>query len=170
MAGLGFELDTVVRITALHDAAWSGDLAMVQLLIELGADPRVREPAYNATPLGWAAHNHQHAVVAYLVQFADIFAALACDGVDRVRALLAENPALANGLDAEGDPLVFNIRSDSQRAPELIAALVAHGADLNARNPAGKTRLDDLLERGHHELADLLARHGGKPAAALPDP
>lgn len=50
----------------LHDAAWRGDLALVKLLIELGADPDELEPQYNKTPLGWAQHNHQQAVIDFL--------------------------------------------------------------------------------------------------------
>ena len=43
---------------------------MVQLLIELGADPNLREAVYNATPLGWAEHNGQTHVVDYLASLA----------------------------------------------------------------------------------------------------
>ncbi|HEX2834912.1 MAG TPA: ankyrin repeat domain-containing protein [Thermoanaerobaculia bacterium] len=42
------------RHTALHSAAWNGDLAMVQLLLGAGADAHARDLEYNATPLGWA--------------------------------------------------------------------------------------------------------------------
>jgi len=65
MAELGFELSPLTRNTPLHDAAWAGDLETVKLLIELGADPSVRDREFDATPLGWASHNHQHAVVEY---------------------------------------------------------------------------------------------------------
>lgn len=66
MAELGFPLDLVTRNTPLHDAAWSGDLAMVKLLVELGASTTARDPEHNGTPCDWAAHNHQLHVVAYL--------------------------------------------------------------------------------------------------------
>lgn len=71
LAELGFELSGVspragLDRTPLHNAAWAGNLPMVQLLLELGADPNARDPQYNATPLGWAEHNHQLDVAAYL--------------------------------------------------------------------------------------------------------
>ncbi len=75
MAELGFEMggmtthDLVginLNATPLHNAAWKGNLEMVKLLLELGADPRLREPNYNGTPRDWAAHNHQEHVVEYL--------------------------------------------------------------------------------------------------------
>jgi len=40
--------------TPLHSAAWNGDLRMVQILIGAGADPRLLDEQYHATPLGWA--------------------------------------------------------------------------------------------------------------------
>jgi ankyrin repeat protein len=42
------------RQTALHSAAWNGDLQMVQLLVSAGADVRSRDEEHHATPLGWA--------------------------------------------------------------------------------------------------------------------
>jgi hypothetical protein len=42
------------RHTALHAAAWNGDLRMARLLVASGADPRKRDEQYDATPQGWA--------------------------------------------------------------------------------------------------------------------
>ncbi len=39
--------------TALHNAAWNGDLEMVRLLVEAGADVRARDAEHDATPQGW---------------------------------------------------------------------------------------------------------------------
>jgi ankyrin repeat protein len=41
-------------MTALHSAAWEGDLRMVKLLVEAGADLSAREDGHNATPVGFA--------------------------------------------------------------------------------------------------------------------
>jgi ankyrin repeat protein len=40
--------------TALRSAAWNGDLRMVKLLVEAGADINARDPEHNNTPAGWA--------------------------------------------------------------------------------------------------------------------
>jgi len=40
--------------TALHSAAWNGDLAMVKLLVTAGADVTARDPEHDNTPAGWA--------------------------------------------------------------------------------------------------------------------
>lgn len=75
MAELGFELSGTtyhdgvginLAATPLHNAAWIGDLELVELLVGLGADPSVRDPNYHGTPLDWAAYNSQPHVVEYL--------------------------------------------------------------------------------------------------------
>jgi ankyrin repeat protein len=42
------------RHTALHSAAWNGDLRMVKLLVGAGADIAARDEEHDSTPLGWA--------------------------------------------------------------------------------------------------------------------
>jgi ankyrin repeat protein len=42
------------RGTALHSAAWNGDLAMVTLLVAAGADVIARDEEHHNTPAGWA--------------------------------------------------------------------------------------------------------------------
>ena len=63
---LGFEVHAGHRLTPLHQAAYDGDAALVALLLELGADPARRDLSFDATPLGWAEHNHQEATAALL--------------------------------------------------------------------------------------------------------
>lgn len=42
------------RHTALHSAAWNGDLAMVKLLTDAGADLTALDDEHDGTPRGWA--------------------------------------------------------------------------------------------------------------------
>jgi ankyrin repeat protein len=69
MKELGFDLNEVQRTTALHHAAMSGHLEMAKLLIELGADPLIRDTEFNATPLGWAEYGEKAEVAEFLRQF-----------------------------------------------------------------------------------------------------
>ncbi len=46
--------DRESRDTCLHSAAWNGDLPMVDLLLEAGADPMQRDAEHDNTPAGWA--------------------------------------------------------------------------------------------------------------------
>jgi ankyrin repeat protein len=42
--------------TPLHDAAWAGDLELIQRLLDAGADPTITDTRFGSTPLGWAEH------------------------------------------------------------------------------------------------------------------
>jgi ankyrin repeat protein len=63
---LGFDVHAGHRHTPLHQAAYDGNVKLVTLLLELGADPTRRDHSFNATALGWAEHNHQEATAALL--------------------------------------------------------------------------------------------------------
>ena len=43
--------------TPLHNAAWAGSGDLVELLISRGHPVGIRDPGYNATPLGYALHD-----------------------------------------------------------------------------------------------------------------
>jgi ankyrin repeat protein len=66
LASLGFDVNVWARITPLHQAAYDGDVATVETLLDLGADPELRDPGYDATPLGWAEHSRQEPVIELL--------------------------------------------------------------------------------------------------------
>ncbi len=57
LVDLGFDVNHRNRMTALHDAASSGDHEMVRLLLDLGADPSIEDTFHGADPAGWADHN-----------------------------------------------------------------------------------------------------------------
>ena len=61
----GFSVHGDGRVTPLHQAAYSGDLEMVRVLVDLGADPVREDPEFGSTPLGWAEHAHAETVVNY---------------------------------------------------------------------------------------------------------
>lgn len=52
--------------TALHAAVWHGDVAMVDWLLEQGADPTVRDTMVRADAVGWARHHGHLDVLAVL--------------------------------------------------------------------------------------------------------
>ena len=60
MLDLGFPVAHTERshgYSPLHNAAWSGDAALVDLLISRGHPVDIVDPGYNATPLGYAIHD-----------------------------------------------------------------------------------------------------------------
>ena len=70
LAAAGFDVNTLRRAGprngALHEAAWNGSMAMAELLLELGADPTLKDLSYQSTPAGWAQTNGKDEVAAYL--------------------------------------------------------------------------------------------------------
>ncbi|HLL62647.1 MAG TPA: ankyrin repeat domain-containing protein [Propionibacteriaceae bacterium] len=62
----GFSVHGAGRTTPLHLAAYNGDLELVRVLVDLGADPRREDSQYRSTPLGWAEHAGADEVAAYL--------------------------------------------------------------------------------------------------------
>jgi len=68
---LGVDIDAMIPRTGwdrsvLHNAAGWSRLEMVLFLLELGADPNLKDLTHHATPLGWALHNEQHDIADYL--------------------------------------------------------------------------------------------------------
>jgi ankyrin repeat protein len=170
IVGLGVDVNGIVHGTGLdrtplHNAAAFGDLDLVKLLIELGADPARRDSTYDAMPIGWAAYGRQRDTVMYLLPFAGIFEAVQFDAVERAAALLHENPSLARAVDDSGNPIVFYLHPEMERFDEMVTLLLAHGADLNARNREGQTRLDRALARGMIEFAERLRVYGARSAS-----
>src|SRR5207247_7751935 len=66
LAEVGFDVNLMPRGAPLHEAAYMGDLELVELLLELGADPELRDRSYDSTPLGWAEYNGQEEVAEFL--------------------------------------------------------------------------------------------------------
>jgi ankyrin repeat protein len=169
VVGLGFEVNGMIPGTGydrtpLHNAAGGGHLEMVKLLLELGGSLTIRDLPYHATPIGWAAHNDQSHVVAYLLPLANIFDAVQCSGVEQVTTLLAADPSLAAAVDESGYPVVCHVAVDSPRLLEMIRALVSGGVNLNQKDRTGRTLLDRATERGLTDFAEVLRAHGARTA------
>jgi ankyrin repeat protein len=52
--------------TALHHAAYAGDIDLARVLLRLGADPTIRDARFDGTPLDWARHVGRPEMVAFL--------------------------------------------------------------------------------------------------------
>jgi hypothetical protein len=75
IAGLGFDVNAKARTdspgtteweTALHHTARVGNLTLARRLIELGADPDLRDKRFGTTPLGWARYFRQAELIDFL--------------------------------------------------------------------------------------------------------
>jgi len=77
--------------TALHTAAWNGDLDLVGRLVSLGADLDARDDRYDGRPVDWAGHARHSDVVSFLAEAAEA----AERSADAGRAETAEAAAAA---------------------------------------------------------------------------
>jgi ankyrin repeat protein len=164
---LGVDVNGMIPCSALdraplHSAAGAGDLAMVTLLIDLGADPNLRDYPFQAAPIGWAKYGQHQPIVDYLFRYASIFDAVHLGGVERAAALLEQDPSLAQARDHDGGPLAFYLHPDMDRLEEMIALLTRNCVDLNATARGRGRLLDHALARGWTEFAEVLRRHGAR--------
>ena len=156
----------VLNGTALHRAAWTGDLAMVQRLIARGADPSNRDNPFTATAFGWAVHNRQAAVADWLRAkgLVDLHDAVAHDLTADAEARLREDPAAANRRRdhwniAAGTPLHW---AAARNRPLLTRVLLAYGADPNTADGRGRTPLDYAAAQDATAVTAILVQHGGR--------
>lgn len=159
--GVGSQRET----TPLHNAAWAGNVELARLLLELGADPAARDPRFHATPLGWAHHNRQEAMAAFLMPHADLVDAVGCDGVERVDQILRADPSAVATRTPEGQPLVFALHPGMRRLAAMVAVLRSHGADFAARDDRGRSLVERAAASGDPAFADALRRAGAPPPA-----
>jgi len=68
---LGFDVNARPRTAPLHEAAMRGNIPVIRLLLDHGADPNVHDTAYDATPAGWAGHHGQAEAQQYLAALED---------------------------------------------------------------------------------------------------
>ncbi len=75
LAELGFDVNALGRTdipmeqaweTALHEAAARGDVELARILLGLGANPTIKDARFDSTPLGWAQHFGQRAIIELL--------------------------------------------------------------------------------------------------------
>jgi ankyrin repeat protein len=90
----------------------------------------------------------------------DIHEAARTGDLIKIRALIEQTPGLAGARDQTGrTPLHWACRGVH---PEVVAYLVAHGADANARDNANVTPLHSVSSRGHLEAANALVAAGAR--------
>ncbi|HEX6132361.1 MAG TPA: ankyrin repeat domain-containing protein [Longimicrobiales bacterium] len=147
--------------TALGHAAGAGDLALVEVLLEFGADPNRRSSwwAGGFHPL----HSATGAVAERLIEAGavpDACAAANLDRPDLLRALLDEDPARVHERGGDGQtPLHF------ARSRAVVDLLLERGADIDARDVDHRaTPAQWMLQRrrgaGRYELARYLVERG----------
>ena len=126
----------------ITDAAQAGDTERITALLATDGD---LVNAYNAdgwTPLHLAVfYGHLEAATLLLARGADVHA--------RSRNALANQPLHAAAAEGSG-----------ARRPAVVALLLEHGADVNARQHGGWTALHAAAQSGDMETTRVLVEHG----------
>jgi len=149
--------------TALHEAAGLGDLAMLRLLFEFGANPLLGNRG-GWVPMHRAVGNgHQDAAELLLQAGAELEQpnrigitplhwAVSKGQVDTVTWLLQKG-ANVNALSRNGISALHS--AVARRHAEMVNLLLQHGADTTARSGQGETPLEMSYRLGYR---DLIAR------------
>ena len=150
----------------LVDAARAADAALVEQLLAAGAPVDAAQPD-GATALHWAAHRDATAIVDQLIAAgADVNAANDEDIRPlNLAALNRSAPLVERLLEAGADPNAGRESAVLTAAhagdPAVMALVLAHGGDANAREPRrGQTALMWAAAEGHAEVVKLLAEAG----------
>jgi len=155
--------------TALHHAVWGGHAQLVDFLLAKGADPNIIVPDnYTMSALHVAVREQNPALAQRLIQaHADVNArdvagmtplhlAVSVPNNPVLPVLLASRPRVNEPDFDGGTPL--------HRAAELnvdvvvFEALIAAGADVNARNRAQETPLHITARESYLDAAEVLIR------------
>ncbi len=127
--------------TAMHWAAYLGNVEMAQVLIDAGADVGVAN-RNGSTPL-WLAATSGHA--------------------EMIRTLLAGGADANEQLPLGRTPLMIAARTGN---PEAVAVLIEYGADVNARESSrGTTSLMWAADQGHADVVAALIDAGADVSA-----
>jgi ankyrin repeat protein len=141
---------------ALHVTTHSGAVGIARLLIARGAEIDPVERCHHATPLGHANYHGRREMIAAIAPVSrDVRGLCFCGAIDRLAALLAEDPALSS-RPSRGELPLFCLPDDDERAVEVAELLLAHGADASVQNTEGLTPAEVALRRGLEEVVDLL--------------
>jgi ankyrin repeat protein len=164
------------QISALHSAAYYGDLRMVQVLLEFNADVNAREQD-GYTPLHYLSidlnsgpkHSQLHNVSRVLLEHgADVnvrdnylstaLHIAAVEGrIEVVRVLLEHGADVDARRDDDSTALHL---AAGEGTFEVVRVLLEHGASVGAEDKNGETPSQWASRREHSDIVKLLSRHG----------
>ena len=154
------------RRTPLHHAAAKNRLQIVQLLLELGADPNAPDATGAAALTTASQERADPAVISALAAAGtrlDLLAAINTGRFDEAEAMLRENPSRI-GPDG-ADTIALHLAVNKKNLPAL-RWLIAHGAAVNAKRmmwDCNHTALHMSIESGAIDIARMLLDAGADP-------
>ncbi len=141
-------------------ALLNGQLAVVDLLLEMGADTGAPHlVAYTGDLRGIKSHLEKNAPVDRLEGFTLLHAAAAGGHADVIEFLIAKGANVNAKDNWDWTPLHGAARKGHRGIVEL---LIGKGADVSARDGAGRIALRYAEKEGYTEIVELLRKHGAK--------
>jgi len=162
----------------IHFAAERGDLAVVKLLVEHGADPIGAGTGHELDAPGWAVcfdYAFHPDVARYLLDHGapySLFTAVALGEPAEIRRLAESGVNVNQRMDRTNHRRTALHLAVLKKQPASLAALLERGADPNIEDAAGLTPLDVAALTGETETAQLLIEGGAAvtvPAAIALD-
>jgi ankyrin repeat protein len=160
--GLGISGISDARESQLIQAASSGDLVRVKMLLERGTEVDARDE-HGSTPLMWAARGgHVQVVRVLLRRGADINARDGCNDA---------TPLIWAACAGRTDVVKLLLDSNSAYAGPFksVRRLLSRSADVNAQDRHGITALIIASDRGHLDIVHLLLDKGADVHARSED-
>ncbi len=157
-------------------AAQSGELGIVDALLQAGANPNVADEGIGHTPLMRAIDTQQSAIVRALLKAKADPNAKASNGRSclmmaaasrkpEIVAALIEAGVNVKEVDAEGNsPALIAAQEGSPESLQILRALGKAGANMNASN-AAETPLLYAITQENAELVRTLLESGASPSA-----
>jgi ankyrin repeat protein len=154
------------RRQPLHHAAAKNRLRMVELLLELGADPHATD-ATGATALTTASQQRADAAIVSTLLAAgtrlDLLTAVNTGRLADAEAMVRADPSR---IGPDGADTIALHLAVSRRNLDAIRWLLAHGVAVNAKRPmwdCNSTALHMTVESGAIDIARLLLDAGADP-------
>src|SRR5262245_32262069 len=180
--GANLKASTNDGATALHRAAECGDLDVLKLLVDKGADvdAQRKSPFGGQSPLAAAVVFGHGTAVRYLLSKgakvntgdAGLSRAVFQGNAEIVKALLEAGVEVKNSGNQAfpgfgGFEPILALACFSYNAdPQIVRMLLDRGADPAAKSQQGRTPLELARERGHEDVARLLVQAIEKKQAA----